>query len=78
MLVALAGLEGCVDSGRVERGNGVLKCAFVGGLNTRLIGMRLWESHSWNGNVEKAGALFAIREIGNRQHGVEAKTFPIF
>lgn len=30
MLVALAGLEGCVDFGGVECGNRVLKCAFVG------------------------------------------------
>ena len=78
MLVALAGLEGCVDFGRVICGNCVLKCAFVGWLDTRLVGVGLWESRRWNGNVKKAGAFFAVREVGNRHDGVEAKIFPIF
>lgn len=33
MLMALAGLEGCVDFGSVESGDDVLKCAFVGRLD---------------------------------------------
>lgn len=40
--------------------------------------MGLWESGSWNGNVEKAGAFFAVRETGNSLDGVEAEIFPIF
>lgn len=78
MLVALTGLEGCVDFGSVECGNDVLKCAFVGGLDYRLIAMRLWESRGWNRNVEKAGAFFAGREIGNSLDRVKVEVFPIF
>lgn len=36
------------------------------------------ESRSWNGNVEKAGAFFAVREIRNSHDGVEAEVFPIY
>ena len=78
VLVALAGLEGCVDFGSVECINGILNCAFVGGLDHRLIAMGPWESCRWNGNVEKAGAIFAVREIGNRHDGVEVEIFPFF
>ena len=72
VLVALAGFEGCVDFGDVECGQDVLKFAFVGDLDYRLTAMRLWESHGRNGNIEKAGAFFAVRETGDSLNGFEA------
>ena len=78
MLVALAGLEGCVGFGNVECGEDVLKFAFVGDLEHGLNAVRLWESGRWNGNVEEAGAFFAVRETGDSFDGFEAEVFPCF
>ena len=76
VLVALAGFEGCIDFGYVEGGEDVLKFAFVGDLEYRLTAVRLWESHGRNGNVEKAGAFFAVRETRDSLDGFEAEVFP--
>ena len=78
VLVALADLEGGVDFGGVEGGNGVLKCAFVGGLDQWLTVLGLCQSCGWNGDVEKAGAFFAVREVGNSHDSVKVEVFPIF
>lgn len=78
MLVALADLQGRVDFGGVQCGDDVLQCAFVGRLEARLIAMGIWESHSWNGDVEKAGAFVAVRETRYSQDGVEAEVCPVF
>lgn len=78
MLMALAGLERRVDFGSVEGGNGVLKCALIGGLDDGLIVVDAWESRGWDGNVQKAEAFLAVREIGNSHDGVEVEVFPIF
>ena len=78
VLMALAGLERCVDFGNVDGVQDVLKGAFVGGLDEGLIALGLRESRGWNGNVEEAGAFFAVGEIGNGQDGIEVEIFPIF
>ena len=78
MLVALAGFEGRVDFGGVVGGYCVLKCAFVGRLDYRLIGVELGERHGRNGDIEKAGRFVAVREMGNRQDSLEAEVFPFF
>ena len=78
MLVALAGPECRIDFGGVERGNGVLKCAFVGGLDQWLTVLGHCQSCGWNGDVEKAGAFFAVREVGNSHDSVKVEVFPIF
>lgn len=38
--------------------------------------MGIWESRNWYGNVEKAGAFFAVREIGNSHDTVEIEVIP--
>lgn len=78
VLVALAGFEGCVHFGDVEGGEDVLEFAVVGDLQHGLTARRLWESHGRNGNVEKAGAFFAVGETGDGLDGFEAEVFPCF
>ena len=78
MLVALAGPEGRIDFGGVERGNGVLKCAFVGGLDQWLTVLGHCQSCGWNGDIEKAGAFFAVRKVGNSHDSFKVEVFPIF
>ena len=76
VLVALAGLEGRVDFGGVVGGYCVLERAFVGGLDYRLVGVELGESHGRYRDIEKAGRFVTVREMGNRQNGLEAEVFP--
>ena len=78
VLVALADFEGGVDFGGVGGGDGVLEGAFVGGLDQWLTVLGLCQGCGWNGDVEKAGAFFAVREVGNSHDGVNVEVFPIF
>lgn len=78
VLVALAGLEGRVDFGGVERGDGVLERAFVGDLEYRLVALGRGEGRGGDGDVEQAGAFFAVGEMRDGHDGGEAEVFPDF